>query len=84
MAAAFPDVVRSALDAADDAAGGRLAELRSAMEASGQFIAAAKHVIGARGVPVMEGMRGPLRTMTEDERRALEAAVTPFLAATPV
>jgi dihydrodipicolinate synthase/N-acetylneuraminate lyase len=38
MAAAFPDVVRSCLDRAD---GERLAELRSVLEASGQFIAAA-------------------------------------------
>jgi N-acetylneuraminate lyase len=84
MAAAFPDVVRSALDAADAAAGERLTLLRAAMEASGQFIAAAKHVLGVRGVPVTAGMRGPLRTMTDDERRALEDAVSPFLAATPV
>jgi dihydrodipicolinate synthase/N-acetylneuraminate lyase len=75
MAAAFPDVVREALDAADDAAGARLAELRAAMEASGQFIAAAKHVLGTRGVPVGSGMRAPLRALTRDEAASLENAV---------
>jgi dihydrodipicolinate synthase/N-acetylneuraminate lyase len=84
MASAFPEVVRSALDAADEAAGERLGQLRAAMEASGQFIAAAKHVLGSRAVPVTAGMRAPLRPLTHDERRALEDAVAPFLAATPV
>ena len=58
MASAFPDVVRKALDIADEAAGARLRSLRSAMEASGQFIAAAKHVLG---------MRPPLRQLSESE-----------------
>ena len=79
MAAAFPDVVREALDAADDDAGSRLAELRAAMEASGQFIAAAKHVLGTRGVPVSAGMRAPLRPLTADEAAGLEKAVAGFL-----
>jgi dihydrodipicolinate synthase/N-acetylneuraminate lyase len=81
MAAAFPDVVRAGLDAGDDDAATRLAELRRAMEASGQFIAAAKHVIGARGVPVGPGMRGPLRRLTPAEATTLEAAVGMFLPA---
>jgi len=75
MAAAFPDVVREALDAADEAAGQRLLSLRTAMEASGQFIAAAKHVLGMRGVPVSGGMRAPLRLLTRDEGRALGTAL---------
>ena len=80
MAAAFPDVVRAALDAADDAAGARLAELRTAMEASGQFIAAAKHVLGARGVPVGPAMRAPLRGLTHEEAEALGRALEPLVA----
>jgi dihydrodipicolinate synthase/N-acetylneuraminate lyase len=79
MAAAFPEVVRAGLDAGDEAAAMRLGELRRAMEASGQFIAAAKHVIGARGVPVGPGMRAPLRPLTADEATELDAAVAPFL-----
>jgi dihydrodipicolinate synthase/N-acetylneuraminate lyase len=81
MAAAFPDVVRAGLDAADEGAALRLGELRKALEASGQFIAAAKHVLGRRGVPVRPGMRAPLRTLTPDEAMALETAVASFLPA---
>ncbi|MGZ8481827.1 MAG: dihydrodipicolinate synthase family protein [Candidatus Limnocylindria bacterium] len=73
MAAAFPDVVRDALDHPDDAAE-RLRAVRGAMEASGQFIAAAKHVLGRRGVPVGPGMRAPLRRLTDAELQALDAA----------
>jgi dihydrodipicolinate synthase/N-acetylneuraminate lyase len=79
MAAAFPDVVRAALDAPDDRAGTRLFELRTAMEASGQFIAAAKHVLGLREVPVRSAMRAPLRVLTDEESAALDAMVATFL-----
>ena len=81
MAAAFPDAVRAALDAPDDEAGSGLRELRSAMEASGQFIAAAKHVLGVRGVPVGPDMRPPLRRLAEDEAMSLDAAIAQFLPA---
>jgi dihydrodipicolinate synthase/N-acetylneuraminate lyase len=80
MAAAFPDVVRSALDAADEPAMATLRDVRATMEASGQFIAAAKHVLGMRGVPVGTGMRAPLRELTADEAAALERAVVRELA----
>jgi dihydrodipicolinate synthase/N-acetylneuraminate lyase len=75
MAAAFPDIVRAALDAADEPAMARLRALRGAMEASGQFIAAAKHVLGLRGLPVGRGMRAPLRALHEGERTALERVI---------
>jgi dihydrodipicolinate synthase/N-acetylneuraminate lyase len=75
MAAAFPDVVREALDTADEAAAARLATLRADLEASGQFIAALKHVLGTRGVPVGSDMRAPLRVLTHDEAALLEGAV---------
>jgi dihydrodipicolinate synthase/N-acetylneuraminate lyase len=81
MAAAFPDVVRTGLDAADEDASRRLRALRDAMEAPGQFIAAAKHVLGGRGVPVGPGMRAPLRRLTADEAASLDAAVAAFLPA---
>ena len=74
MAAAFPDEVRRALDSPDGAAD-RLGELRSAMEGSGQFIAAAKHAVGRRGIAVGPGMRAPLRRLTEAEARDLEGHV---------
>jgi dihydrodipicolinate synthase/N-acetylneuraminate lyase len=83
MAAAFPDVVRAALDDPTDDATARLTALRSAMEASGQFIAAAKHVLAGRGVPVTPDMRAPLRGLTTDEASTLEAASAEFLAVAP-
>jgi len=79
MASAFPDVVRSGLDAGDAAATDQLARLRSVMEASGQFIAAAKHVLGRRGVPIGPGMRAPMRRLTADEAAALDAAVADLI-----
>ena len=79
MSAAFPDVVREALDAGDEPAMKRLMRLRGSMEASGQFIAAAKHVLGMRGIPVTTGMRAPLRTLSTEEAANLEAAVATFL-----
>ena len=61
MAAAFPEVVRAALDDPTEGAGARLTAVREAMEASGQFIAAAKEVLRLRGVPVRGDVRAPLR-----------------------
>ncbi len=76
MASAFPDIVRDCLDRADAAP---LTQLRAAMEASGQFIAAAKRVLGMRGVPVSAGMRAPLRPLAAAEASTLEEAVAAFL-----
>ena len=86
LAAAFPDVLRAALDDPTEAAGARLAALRSALEASGQLIAAAKHVLGMRGEPVGPAMRAPLRMLTGPERIALERAIgdLELLAVVPV
>ena len=81
MSAAFPDVVRSALDAADAPSMEGLRSLRLAMEESSQFIAAAKHVLGMRGVPVQADVRAPLRPLDPTAAAALEAAVAPYLAA---
>ncbi|HSK93470.1 MAG TPA: dihydrodipicolinate synthase family protein [Candidatus Angelobacter sp.] len=83
MAAAFPDVVRTALDDPNDGAADRLRDLRSRMEASGQFIAAAKHILGTRGVPVTTGMRAPMRELVAAEASALDAAVSAFLQPAP-
>jgi dihydrodipicolinate synthase/N-acetylneuraminate lyase len=49
------------------------------MEASGQFIAAAKHVLAVRDVPVRSDMRAPLRSLDAAEASALEHAIAPFL-----
>ncbi len=72
LAAAFPDVVRAALDRPDADAEARLAELRTAMEAQ-PFIASAKHVLARRGMPVRPDMRAPMRPLTADEAAGLDA-----------
>jgi dihydrodipicolinate synthase/N-acetylneuraminate lyase len=80
LAAAFPDVVRAALDAPDADAEARLAALRSTMEAQ-PFIAAAKHVLTRRGVPVRPDMRAPMRPLTAEEAAALDRRLAELEAA---
>ena len=74
MAAAFPDVVRAALDTPDTAAENRLRALRDAMEAQ-PFIASVKHVLARRGVPINPDMRAPMRQLSADETSRLDAAL---------
>jgi dihydrodipicolinate synthase/N-acetylneuraminate lyase len=71
LAAAFPDVVRAALDEPTAAAEARLRDLREAMEAQ-PFISAAKHVLARRGVPIDPDVRAPLRPLTESEAVTLD------------
>jgi N-acetylneuraminate lyase len=82
MAAAFPDVVRACLDAADEAAGVRLASLRRSLEATGQLIPAAKHALRRRGIPVGTAVRPPLRALTPTEAAVLDAALEEYLTPT--
>ena len=79
MAACLPDVVRAALDGPDEAAGQVLRDVRSMLEASGQFVAAAKHLLGRRDVPIRPDVRAPLRRLTAEEARALDEADEAFL-----
>ena len=79
MAACLPDVVRAALDGPDEAAGQVLRDVRSMLEASGQFVAAAKHLLGRRDVPIRADVRAPLRRLTAEEARALDEAAEAFL-----
>jgi len=74
LAAAFPEVVRGALDAPDTIAEARLRTLRSAMEAH-PFIAAVKHVLRRRGVPINPDLRPPLRGLTDAESAALDSVL---------
>src|SRR5436190_1606957 len=46
-------------------------ELRAALDRY-PFQAAAKYVLGRRGVPVREDVRAPLRRLTDDEKRELD------------
>ena len=76
LAAAFPEAIRAVLDTPDAGGEARLETLRRAMESSGgPFIAAVKHVIGNRGVPVSPALRPPMRPLTREEASRLDAAV---------
>ena len=72
LAAAFPERVAAAVSdpAGPEAAG--MAELRAAVEAYPRH-AALKRVVASKGVPIREDVRAPLRGLTDDERRSLDA-----------
>ena len=72
LAAALPDVIRTAVDRPDAGARAQLASLREAMERQ-PFIASVKHVLRRRGVPVQAEVRPPQRWLTQDEERRLDA-----------
>jgi dihydrodipicolinate synthase/N-acetylneuraminate lyase len=74
LAAAFPDVVRAALDRPNVTAESRLTGLREAMEAQ-PFIASVKHVLARRGVPIGPDMRAPMRPLTAEEIGRLDSAL---------
>jgi dihydrodipicolinate synthase/N-acetylneuraminate lyase len=74
MAAAFPDLLRAAVDVPADAEA-RLRALRDALEGAGQFIGSVKHVLGRRGVAVGPDVRAPLRRLTAAEAHRLDAAL---------
>jgi len=71
LAAAFPEVVVAAVRSGDSTAAG---ELRAIVERYPRH-AALKAVVRARGVPMREDVRGPLRGLTDAEREALLVAV---------
>lgn len=71
LASAFPEVVADAVRSGDSAAAG---ELRARVEQYPRH-AALKAVVAARGVPIQEHVRGPLRGLTDGERTALLADV---------
>ncbi|MDQ2910041.1 MAG: dihydrodipicolinate synthase family protein, partial [Actinomycetota bacterium] len=68
LASVFPErVVALVRDRAGD-----VSELRRTLDRY-PFQAAAKFVLGRRGVPVREDVRPPLRRLNDDERRELDA-----------
>jgi dihydrodipicolinate synthase/N-acetylneuraminate lyase len=71
LASAFPDVVADAVRTGDSSAAG---ELRAVVERYPRH-AALKAIVAARGVPLREDVRAPLRTLTDGERSELLAAV---------
>jgi dihydrodipicolinate synthase/N-acetylneuraminate lyase len=72
LASVYPErVVALVRDGDGD---GDLGALRAALDRF-PFQAAAKYALGRRGVPVREDVRRPLRTLREDEKRELDAAL---------
>src|SRR2546423_9888872 len=68
LATAFPGEVAAA---ARGVPGPEVEKLREGLEQF-PFHAAAKRVLGRRGVPIREDVRAPLRGLTDDEREALD------------
>jgi dihydrodipicolinate synthase/N-acetylneuraminate lyase len=68
LATAFPSEVAAAVRGLP---GPDLEALRDGLEQF-PFHAAAKHVLGRRGVPIREDVRAPLRELTGDERETLD------------
>ena len=67
LASAFPEVVAAAVRSGDSQAAG---ELRAMIERYPRH-AAMKAVVRAKGVPLREDVRGPLRGLTDEERGSL-------------
>jgi dihydrodipicolinate synthase/N-acetylneuraminate lyase len=71
LAAAFPEEVARVCGDPSQEGAARLGELRARVERYPRH-AALKHVVAARGVPMGEDVRAPLRALTDDERRDLD------------
>lgn len=79
LAGCFPDAVVPLVRDPAPAAGERVGALRASLQRL-PFHAAAKMVLGLRGMPVRGGVRRPLRGLTEDERTEVERIVAEWLA----
>lgn len=79
LAAAFPDVVADLVAHPSLEAGESVAALRESLQRF-PFIAAAKVVLGRRGLPVREDVRAPLLPLSADERAQLERDLDQVLA----
>jgi dihydrodipicolinate synthase/N-acetylneuraminate lyase len=74
VASAFPAVIHDAVATGDST---RAGDLRALLDTFPRH-AALKAVVKARGVPMNEDVRAPLRGLTDDERRKLLAAIEPY------
>src|SRR5919201_2126532 len=73
LASCFPELVVDAVRNGAD-----VAEVRATLQRF-PFQAAAKTVVALRGVPMCADVRAPLRSLTADESRALEAALSRWI-----
>lgn len=79
LASAFPELVAAAVR---DPASAELGPVRTALERF-PLQAAAKVVVGRRGVPIGPNVRRPLRTLTDAERAELDAWLDSIELASP-
>jgi N-acetylneuraminate lyase len=70
LAASFPELVARVVAEPSAAGADELGRLRAAVQRF-PFHAAQKHIVGARGVPIREDVRAPLRGLDAGERAAL-------------
>lgn len=70
LAAVFPERVAAVVRQPSAEGAAELGELRGAIERFPRH-AAFKHLLGRRGIPIREDVRGPLRQLTEGEREEL-------------
>ena len=78
LATAFPEVVTALVRDAGGPAGADATALRDALQQV-PFVAAAKRVLGRRGLPVAEDVRGPLRRLTGDETAHVDRTLAQWL-----
>jgi dihydrodipicolinate synthase/N-acetylneuraminate lyase len=79
LATAFPELVAAAVRDPRPALSEELHELRDGLEGFPRH-AALKRVLGLRGVPIREDVRAPLRGLDDDERRAVDAWASAWVA----
>jgi dihydrodipicolinate synthase/N-acetylneuraminate lyase len=79
LAAAFPELVAEAVRDRGAEATARAGALRAQIERFPRH-AALKHVLGRRGVPLGPDVRGPLRPLSDVERRDLDEVLDGVLA----
>ncbi len=72
LASAFPEDVAAVVRAPTEEGAAKLAELRARVERFPRH-AALKRILAHRGVPVRPDVRGPLRRLTAEEERELDA-----------
>jgi dihydrodipicolinate synthase/N-acetylneuraminate lyase len=77
LASTFPEVVAEAVASGDSS---RAGALRAVLERYPRH-ASLKAIVASRGVPMREDVRGPLRGLTDSERRGLLADVAEYLVA---
>ena len=82
IASAFPEAVAALVHGPGPETAARVAAIGAAVDTTA-FIAALKHLIIARGVPIGPAVRPPQRLLTEGETQALELALRGELAGRP-